>query len=939
MKPIIRMMAAAVMLVCVSLGLKAQQIPPLPVDSAVRVGTLPNGLTYYIRHNEKPKGQADFYIAQRVGSMLENDNQRGLAHFLEHMCFNGTTHFPGKSLIKWLESVGVKFGYNLNASTGFDETIYNISNVPVAREGVQDSCLLILHDWANDLLLEDEEIDAERAVIHEEWRQSNVGQMRILEKLLPEIYPDNKYGVRLPIGTMEIVDNFPYQALRDYYEAWYRPDQQGVVVVGDVDVDAIEAKIRKIFADIEMPADAPERVYVEVEDTPGTIWAIGHDSEQQNALAQMMFKMDPLPGNMRNTQLYYVQNYIQDMISSMMGERLNDVSSKADAPFGAAFLGFGNFLVAKTKDAMSLSVLPKGKDIVTPLAAAYRELLRASRGGFTQGEYERAKSQYLSNWKTRYNNRDNRENVTFVNRYVRSFIDSRPNPDIETEYQLVTQLAQMIPLQAINQVIAQAVTPDNRVAVVMLPDSPDGVYPTPEQFEAAISSVDAEDIEPLREATKDEPLIEQLPSPGKIVKESTDQRFGATVWTLSNGATVVVKPTKFKADEILFSAEAKGGTSKVSADKVNALTFMPAALNSYGLGTYTNSDLQKYLAGKQVGISFGFDRYTRSIEGSSTVSDLPSLMELIYMSMTDLTLDPEEYEALQNTYVGVLHNQESNPEYIFNTKVQEALYNNSPKVKILNAEVAKTADRQQILDIVHSMTANAADYTFYFVGNVDLEQLRPLVEQYIATIPGDPATRSEEIYYDPELNIKGGKGVDSYTAKMQTPQTYVMFVEWGTSPYTLKNSQLASVAGQILSARLIDIVREKEGAVYSIFANGSMSRVNPQPVKITSAFPMKPEMKEKVLGILEEQLEALAQGVTADELAKVQEFMVKTYTEGLENNKTWLGAMVGAGYNGVDTMNGAIESVKSITPEEVAAFARQILDQGNYRVIVLDPAE
>ena len=255
----------------------AQQLPPMGVDPAVRIGKLPNGLTYYIRHNEYPKGQADFYIAQQVGSVLEEENQRGLAHFLEHMCFNGTTHFPGKNLINWLESVGVKFGQNLNAYTSVDQTVYNISNVPVAREGVQDSCLLILHDWANDLLLLPEEIDAERGVIHEEWRRSNVGQMRVLEQLLPTIYPGERYGVRLPIGTMEVVDNFAPQALRDYYEKWYRPDLQGIIVVGDVDVDRIEGKIKEMFADIEMPENPAERVYFPVADTKGTIYAIGHD--------------------------------------------------------------------------------------------------------------------------------------------------------------------------------------------------------------------------------------------------------------------------------------------------------------------------------------------------------------------------------------------------------------------------------------------------------------------------------------------------------------------------------------------------------------------------------------------------------------------------------------------------------------------------------------
>lgn len=938
MKSILRLIAPVLMLLVLVPGAMAQQVPQLPTDSAVRIGHLPNGLTYYIRHNERPKGQADFYIAQRVGSILENEDQRGLAHFLEHMCFNGTTNFPGKKLTTWLESVGVKFGYNLNAMTGFDMTVYNISNVPVARESVQDSCLLILHDWANDLLLADDEIDAERAVIHEEWRQSNVGQMRILEKLLPVMYPDNKYGVRLPIGTMEVVDNFPYQALRDYYEAWYRPDQQAVIVVGDINVDLIEEKIKKLFSGIEMPANAPERFYVEVEDTPGTIYAIGHDSEQKNTIASLMFKSDRMPAEMRNTQLYYVQHFIENMIGTMLNERLNDISSKADSPFGGASIDFDEFFVSKTKDALTLSVLAKDREIVGPLAAAYRELLRASRGGFTPGEYERAKKEYLSHLQTQYNNRTTVENQRYVSECLDHFLDSIAMPGIEIDYQLANQIAQMIPLQTINQVMAQAVTVDNRVLLALMPDSPDGVYPTPEQFAAAISAVDAEDIEPLAEQGKDEPLIAQLPAPGKIVKESSDERYGATVWTLSNGVTVMIKPTDFMADQILFSADALGGTSVFPVSMTDSRTFMPVALRSYGLGTYNSSDLQKYMAGKQASVNFDFDSYTRTIGGASNKDDLPTLMELIYMAFTDLTLDEEEYTALQNTYAGLLHNQENNPQYVFQTKMQEALFSNSPKVKTLSAEVVQKADRKEIVDMVDKMTNNAADYTFYFVGNIDLDTFRPLVEQYIATLPSDPANRVTKPEFDAMLQVKGGKGVDTFTSAMQTPQTYVMFMQWGNAPYTMLNSQLASVAGQILSARLLDIVREKEGAVYSISANGSMSRVNPQPVKISSAFPMKPELKDKVLGIIEEQFQQMANEVTPEELGKVQEFMVKQYTEGLEKNERWLNSMIGFDMNGVDTMNGAIESMKSITPQQVSEFMRQLLEQGNYRVVVLDPA-
>ncbi|MDE7135988.1 MAG: insulinase family protein, partial [Muribaculaceae bacterium] len=445
--------------------------------------------TYYIRHNETPKGQADFYIAQKVGSILENDAQRGLAHFLEHMCFNGTTNFPGNNIVDWLETIGVKFGYNLNAYTSVDETVYNISNVPTDRTSVQDSCLLILHDWANDLLLDPEEIDKERGVIHQEWRRSMVGQMRILEKLLPTIYQNEKYGYRLPIGIMEVVDNFPPQDLRDYYEAWYRPDQQGIIVVGDVDVDRIEGKIKEMFADIEMPENAPERVYTPVSDNEGTIYAIGSDKEQQYPIISMMFKTEAFPDSLKGSMLYLMTNYMTDMVSMMLNNRFQELSSNPDVPFAQASASIDNFFLAKTKDALDLTGVAKTDDVLPTLETIYRELLRAQRGGFTYGEYERARNEYMSRLEKAYNNRNNRQNEGYVKEYVRNFIDNEPIPSVEDEYQIMQQITPMIPIEAINQLLPELVTKDNRVILALLPEKEGVANPTEEQIAAVIAKV------------------------------------------------------------------------------------------------------------------------------------------------------------------------------------------------------------------------------------------------------------------------------------------------------------------------------------------------------------------------------------------------------------------------------------------------------------------
>lgn len=911
---------------------------PLPVDSAVRIGTLPNGLTYYIRHNEKPKGQADFYIAQKVGSILEEDNQRGLAHFLEHMCFNGTKNFPGNGIINWLETVGVKFGQNLNAYTAVDETVYNISNVPVAREAVQDSCLLILHDWANNLLLEDKEIDKERGVIHEEWRSRNVGQMRILENLLPTIYPDSKYAYRLPIGTMEVVDNFPYQALRDYYESWYRPDQQGIIVVGDIDVDRIEGKIKEMFSDIEMPADAPERVYFPVPDNEGTIYAIGADKEQQNSLVWLYFKSDPFPKEMKGNMSYLVQKYVMNMITSMLNNRFSDLANKPDAPFAQAVAMDGDFLLSKTKDALAFVGVGKDTDLTPVLQSIYREALRAKQSGFTVGEYQRAKDEYMSQLERAYNNRNDRENEPFVNEYVRHFIDNEPIPSVEDEYQLMQMIVPMLNVEMINSVLPELITDNNRVVWALLPEKDGVALPSEEEFAAAMKAVDGETLEAYVDEMKAEPLIPNLPAAGKIVAEKALEQWGATELTLSNGVKVIVKPTKFKADEIMFTGTAFRGTAPLSAENDTDIKNIELVLSSNGLGDYTEIDLQKYLSGKQANISLEIGNFESEIAGITTPKDLPTLMELLYMTMTDVTITEDDFKALQSKYAGVLRNQESNPQYIFGRDVAKSLFANPRRLPITSEEV-EAANRENILNIIHDATSNAADYTFVFVGNIDMDTFRPLAEQYIATLPADASKVAKEVKLDNSLTIRDGKIDDTYTTKMETPQTYAVVMATAEMPYNAKNASLASITGQILSKRLLDTVREDMGAVYSIGAYGSMNRMPGKNTQLASQFPMKPEMKQEVLDFIAAEIERMKGNVTQEELNKVIEFMVKSANEGKEKNSSWMSAISGWTENGVDTFNGNVETLQSITVADVQKFLTDLMAQGNYAIVILDPEE
>lgn len=936
MKKILRGFAAALMLCTTFIPAKAQQMPELPADSAVIKGVLPNGLTYYIRHNDTPKGQADFHIAQKVGSVLEEDEQRGLAHFLEHMCFNGTKNFPGNSLISYLESIGVKFGSNLNAYTSTDETVYKITNVPTARTEVTDSVLLILHDWANELLLEPAEIDKERAVIHEEYRQSNVGTMRILSQLMPTLYPDSKYAYRLPIGTLEVIDNFPYQALRDYYEKWYRPDLQGIVVCGDIDPVRTEQVIKEMFSDIEMPENPAERVYFPVPATPGTIYAIGADKEQTAAVTYVMFKHEAMPKELRNTQLYLVFNYVENMISSMLNARFQEMMSKPETPFAVAQCSMGDYMMSSTEEMFAVIGVAKDGDIANTVESIYREVLRAKRGGFTQTEYDRAKAEYLASIEKTYNNRESIENGVYTNDMIRNFIDGTPMLDVETEYQIMKQVAQLVDINAINASFAQMVTDDNRVVLCMLPEN--APMPTEASLAEVMKSVDAEEIEVFTDNVRTDPLIPELPAPGTVSASAPMNEFeGTTVWTLGNGAKVYLKKTDFKQDEIIFSASAPGGLSEVytTVTPANGLAVQLFA-DMYGIGAYSNADLQKYLTGKKASIRPSFGLYDTSVSGSATPKDLPTLMELIYGYFTSVSYPADEFEATRSLYHGVIQNQEASPEFIFQRDLMKTLYA-SPYLQQFTAADLEACTREGIESLVRSRFTDASQWSFVFVGNFDEAQLRTLCEQYIATLPSTNSEQKRILKANPEYQVTKGSGVTTYTTAMETPQTWCAIVESATMDFTSSNAKMASIAGQILSARLLKTIREEMGAVYSIGAQGDMDAQKGLNVSMLTAFPMNPEMKEKVLESIEAEFKAMAKEITPEELNKVKEYMVKNYAESLEKNNAWASYLTRWVLTGQNMLSKAQEEVNAITPDDIQKFMKKVNKQGNYRVVILDP--
>ncbi|MCM1297911.1 MAG: insulinase family protein, partial [Muribaculaceae bacterium] len=572
---------------------------------------------------------------------------------------------------------------------------------------------------------------------------------------------------------------------------------------------------------------------------------------------------------------------------------------------------------------------------ISAFEAVYRELLRAARNGFTQTEYDRVRNNYLSSFETIYNNRDKRRTATYVNEYVENFLDNSPIPSLDDEYALMKNIAKETTVDEISKAFRSLVHNDNRIVMVMAPDNGAYVIPNQQQLAESLAKVEAENIEAYVDIVNTKPFIPNLPAPGKIVSENHNDRWDATEWTLSNRVKVIVKPTEFKKEEVLFNAIALGGLGIIPDSVAPSIMLLPDALEVGGLGEFTANDLSKYLAGKRVGIGYSFGTYDRNINGSSTPRDIPTLMELIYMSFTAPALTEQEYEAFCESIKPALLNQESNPQFIFSRDVMKSTFK-SPRRQPVTAETVAQADREEILDITHRMLANAADYTFIFVGSIDLDTFRPLVEQYIATLPTNKSMAIKFDGLNPDFLMKPGMTEDHFTTKMENPQTWVFLSQFGEIPFTAKNSYVSRIAGEILGNRLLAKVREEMGAVYSIGASSSVSRIGDQ-ASIGSSFPMKPEMKQQVLEYIKQEMNNMTSDIKPEEVSKQVEFMVKNLNANRENNGTWLSSISSYVLKPVDTLNGAVEVLQAITPADIQNYMKELLKQNNYRVVTLDP--
>ena len=928
-----------VALLLIATGSVAQQLTCIENDPTVRTGKLPNGLTYYIKQNNWPEHRVNFYIAQRVGSLQEEESQRGLAHFLEHMAFNGSEHFSGNGVIDYTRSIGVEFGRDMNAYTSVDQTVYNINDVPSTRESAIDSCLLILKDWANGLLLEDEEIDKERGVIHEEWRLSSTADQRMLERNLETLYPGSKYGLRMPIGLMSVVDNFKYDELRDYYHRWYRPDNQAIVVVGDIDVDRIEAKIIEIFGAIPAPgADAPQVVDEPVPDNAEPIIVIDKDREQEYNVLWIMYKTEPFPIEMKSDLSYYINNYIINMACTMLDSRLSEKTLEEDCPYLEAYAGRGSYLFSKTKDAFELTVVPKDNMTNEAVKAVYEEALRAAQYGFVETEYMRAKDDYLSGLEQSYNNRNQTYNVVYGARCYANYLNNEPYPSIEWRYPVMNMLVPTISLDMINECMREMMPQNDSNLVILNFNKESAQLPTSEGLMAAINSARSENLEPYVDNVRDEPLISEMPQPGKIVSETKNETLGYTELTLSNGAKVLLKPTDFMDDEIRYSALSKGGSSLYGKEDYANIEMFSEVIENSGFGNFSNNELEKALAGKNLFLTFMMSTYYENFFGFSTKKDLETLFQLNYLYFTNINKDEKAVGSLMSVKETDLKAKGTTPDDVFGDSISCTIGNHNWRSKPFVLDDLKDVSYDRILQIAKERTANAADFTFCFVGSFDMDSIKPLIEQYIASLP---SSDSREDFIDVD-NTPQGIVVNEFSHKMETPKTNtLMFWHSYLAPNTLENQLKAKIAGDVLDMILLKKIREDEGAAYTTNAFGSCGKNGHKAVTtLIGMCPMKPEKKDIVMEVMHGALNEMANGIDEGDLNKIKEKMLKNFDTNLKQNHYWSSVIMMFATEGMDVYTNYKDILNNITCADISNFVREyIINSGNRIEVTMTPEE
>ena len=912
---------------------------PLPNDPAVRTGQLENGLKYYIRHNDQPAQRAEFWIATDAGANQEEDHQDGLAHFFEHMCFNGTKNFPGKSMLTYLQSIGAEFGRNINASTGFEVTQYMLNNIPVVRESIIDSCLLVLHDWSGFVTCDPAEIDNERGVIIEEKRGRDAADWRMYMAARPYIYGDIPYARRTLIGGYDQLANFEHQSLTEFHQKWYRPDNQAVIVVGDIDVDAIEAKIKAMFSDIPVPAVPVQKPVYKIADNVEPIVGIITDPEAQYSYVELLWKREPLPKELNNTDVAFMTEMIKRYVRQIMSERFSDIAADPASPFIQAGLYF--YPICNECDATRAQVLFREGNMAEALKTFMLEVEKMKQFGFTEAEVQRATENILNGYEKAVEAAGSRKNGDFVDPLLNNFYQNESYLEPELALQLAQGLCGQLNAQILNQLLGQLqfITDENMIVLYNGPSKEGSIIPTEEEIRNVLAEVKTIEVKPNAEEAVNEPFISE-DLKGSPVKKTAETVYGATEWTLKNGVKVVVLPTELKKDQVIFNITKKGGKTLIATEDLPSFedNIWSLYLEYAGISKFAGKNVPKMLAGKSLSVSPYIGGSRHGVNGSSTPKDLETALQIAYLYFTAPRFDESEYMTGINQIKALMPNMMVNPDFLFDIEMDKILYGNNPRVVSLTEETLAKADLATIDRVYSELFKDAAGAVVTIVGNVNLETLKPMVEKYIGSLPkGKKATDVVD-----ENLITFAKGVvnEEVRLPMQAPKSTVVQLYTAYAPVDTKKSVAFDAANYIIDMIYTKTIREDEGGTYGVGTSMLAQKLPMERLIAQVYFNTNPEAVAKLSALATKGLKELAEnGPSAEHFNMAIENFKKNLPEKRINNSYWLNCLNTWVEQGINYDAEYEDAINTLTAEDVKAALQELLSQGNVISIASYPAE
>ncbi|MCF8363579.1 MAG: insulinase family protein [Prolixibacteraceae bacterium] len=905
---------------------------PVPLEPKLRTGVLDNGMTYYIRHNEEPKNRASFYIIQNVGALLENDDQNGLAHFLEHMAFNGTENFEGKGILNTLENHGVAFGRNINAYTSFNETVYNLSDVPTTHEGLVDTCLLVLHDWSDRLSLTEEEIDLERGVIAEEWRTRRTASFRLRNQWFPVVFKGSKWAVRDVIGDTTVIKYHDPETLRDFYHDWYRTDLQAIAIVGDIDVDEVEAKVKELFSEIEAVDNPKERPDFKIPEHDETYFALATDDEASQSSINL-YIFDENKDGEEKTYADIREMYIRSLYNSMTGQRINELLQKGTPPFINGYTQRGGFV--RGYDAYMIGATANDGEEAKALEAIMTETQRVKQHGFVESELERAKTNMLTRLESRYNERDKIRNDEFCREYVQNYLKASPVPGIEEEFRFAKEILPTISAEEVSSKADEWITQENRAIVITGPT--DAEHLSEDEAMAIINKVESTEVEPYVDAASGTSLISEELEGSAIVSEKKLEDFDAVEWTLANNTKVVYRHADYEKDNVSLRAFSEGGSSLWDAEYVPDLDMATTFVEAYGVGDYDAVTLQKMLTGKKVSMSPTLGSLTEGFSGSSTPKDFETMMQLAYLYFEKPRFDQEAHNALMSRYKAFVANMQKDPRKIMQDSLSFIFNDYHPRVRTLNTEFLNDVSFEDIQKIYNDRIKDAGDFTWFIVGNIDEETAKTMAQKYLGSLTDSDR---EETWKDRGVRAPEGKVEKEIPIAFTTPKTNVNVRFVNEVDYTPANKLMMKVLEGILDLRYTETIREEEGGTYGVGVRSGMEQYPVNEGTLRMVFDCDPKRADELKAIIYREIDKIvAEGPTDVDFDKTIKNLLKDREQAREHNNFWLNSLYGYYYSGI---NSAIpenyeEVLKNMSKEDVHRFTKGFIENADVADVVFVP--